>query len=662
MYGNNQQQSLPVPADQPIHNLIQFDPQYSPAPYPNYNIEPAIQNVLPLISTVSANEVQNNARRSALRMFAFNLYGQSGFNNDAFRQLVCGLADYVAFEAARGNVMDLVQTVVNLAPNYVALVTANLARQYPALQQMLDQQTFNHTTNLVGQFDQLAMAIQNFRRGGMQGGMSSGMGGGSMGGSGLGMGATMGSGAGMRGSNMGGGGMMGDQGSALFSTPSSGNASVQGQTSDMRGRRYAQQADFKTTRVGEDSQDTAGVRIERAGGRAMPEPVQPQAAQPQKPAEPFEVLADESSYKWKPSKSQLYPLAYQPRSTLLYHKVMPDGTVIEILKQRKQGRMDYEKHCLVKSFGSTLQSADARAAQQRLEDMKRSLEVRSEAEPFLDEASRALLKRRVFDDMVMFEPNFESAWLVTMMGRQSKMDDAGKMPDIYQRRCVVATPVYTRENEIDLIKELASCTTYSQARIKMLDMQTRMSPELWYTCERRLTDAVNRTLSLRMCIEKPNIDSFTEDVVDLIASLRKRGEMFATAFEASVTEVLSSEFDLLDVDMEETLSFITENYTSNYLNDEKFKAAAPKLTYLSSNVTLTLLNCLASELETELSTTHGMMVGSNTPFLNELAMQIVNEVGNNSATRHFIRTLDGRIIELGEGLLGNDVYLMKITR
>jgi hypothetical protein len=648
MYGNNQQQ-LPVPADQQVVQFMNFEPQYSPAPYPNYNIEQPIQQIMPLLSTLAANEVQHNAQRSALRMFAFNFFGQNGFNNNNFAQLVCGLADFLAFNVAQGNVNNLVQAAQNLAPNYVALTTAALGRQYQGVLQMLDQTTYNHTVQLCNQYDQLAGAIQQFRRAGNSGMMNPGgmgnMGGGNMG----------------RGSNMGGGGGMGDGGSGLtlFSNPNNtGSGSYQGGGGDMRSDRFARQADVNVTRVGEDSPDT-GVRIER-GGRRMEAPVQ--TATPQQEAQPYEILADESKMKWRPSQQQPYPLAYIPRTTLSYHKVMPDGVVFQILKPREQGNMDYEKHCLVTSFGATLPTRDARAAAERLEKMQRSLQIRSEAEPLLDEASRALLKSRVYEDTVLFEPSFDSAWLVAMMGRIAARDDEGNLPDIYQRRTVVATPVFTKTNELDFIKELSTCTSYSQARIKMLDLQTRMSPELWYACETRLTEAVNRLLSLKMSISM-NIDSFTEDVADVVGALRKSyGEIFAQAFEASVSELLLAEFDLLDMDMTETQAFLTENYTTNFLNDEKFAAEAPKLTYLSSTVTLTLLNCLATELETELSTKHGVMVGSSTPFLYELAQQIVHEVGASSASRHFIRTLDGRIIEVAEGLIGNGVYVMKIVR
>lgn len=687
---------------------LQFDPENlmwptqwvdveNPPFVPNVNVDQRAARFLHIISGLLMQEIQNNAQPGRpLRVYMYNLYSSNNWNNGNFARTVSGICDWFVM-AMETNQYPSEQACLNdIVPKMAELAAAAQLRDVPELENYLDANAHNVTVGLINRLDQIADQIASYQQrqqGWGRGGQGGGQGGGwqdrqrsdwqsrrTTGGSQW-EGSTQrqqtrpadtfGSG----GSNLFSGRQAGgdrwgrgedrSEGSTRFdrrreeptqsrSTDVEASSSAKGFDDGFTGDwRRKEQRVAPTRKPGED------VAVEQTGST----PELNKGKFTEKVMEAIEILADEARGKlaWRPSIDQPYPLAYNPRTQLLYlRKDSSHASVVQVIKDRQEGTVDYEKHKIVRNFGPAARKITPEENLKKLETMRAALEPRSLDDPTLTEEARALLKNRVVSDSWIMETSQELAWVMGAVGKQLDGVD-GTLPDIYHRRAKICVPVVGLEDQSEMIRELGACDTYEALKLKLLALGPTMNPELWQLCEQKLTEAVNRVLAQRMSIEDIRIESFIEDVTDVVPVIGKAyGRLFVDAFNTSAAETIQRMFQTVSDGMEEEIRFMTDNILANYTGEQ---AAKLKFTYLISNVTMTYLSCLAQELEIELDPKKAVLVTINTPFVRELLVDILDQVADGfEYERHFIRTADGRVLELTRGLLGQESLLLRCVR
>lgn len=692
-----QQGTLPANPQQQQYQTVFVDFN-NPPPFPQYQCSQELYPWLPTIATMVVLEIQNNMSRNALRMFMFNHYVQNNFNNQHFFRLVTNLADWMEMEMSLGNFNDPNACLQKIVPIMVEMTTCMQLANYPDLAQFIDQQLFHHAQSAAQRFNNLGGQIANWqaqrsqqqqRQAPQQSGGSwaqSQMGGGSAGGFANAWGSqhnTFGQPPQIQTQHAGGA-------NPLFNENPRPTQQGYQPPQEAGGGRYAHRRQASYAReVGGRNTDLGGNGVETVQYREptrdtwstqplpdnhpLQEPVQaatPVAA-PAQSDQGQMLLADESGLTWRPSLTQPYPLAYNPRTHLLYHRKTATGEVVEVLRARSTESMDYEKHRLPQGFGPSARAVNVQEAQSKLARMAQTLAEPNDLEdPTLDPEKAALLRNRVVDTPCVLENGLEEAWVVCQLGRLAAAH-SGKAPDIYHRRAKVAKTILDTTDQSPYIQDLAECGTFTEVRMKLLGLGSEMNQELWQLCERKLTDAVNHVLVSQLSISTLKIESFLEDIEDLVDVLAKRyGDLISEAFLQSASRVIRTSFALFEEEYSDHEGLLSENFMLEYSSR---LTTPPVFTHLVSNVTITILSCTAQELELEVGRNHAALITSTVPFLQALAKDIYYEVpeavrvadGLDEPTEyehHYIRTADGRVLELTHGLLGDDSFMLRLIQ
>lgn len=673
-------------------------------PYvPQINVDQRAGNFLAIISGLLMQEIQNNAQPGRpLRVFMYNLYSNNSWNNENFARTVAGICDWFIMAMETNQYRSEQDCLTDIVPKMAELAAATQLRDYPALEGYIDANMHNATVGLINNFDGIAHQIQSYMSRQQQGNQWGNRGGGNQGGGNQGGGSwadrqqgwnnnrrQTGGGSNWEGSTQRQSNKpletFGTGGSNLFSGRQAGgdrwgkdgSRAEEGNTRFDRRREESpasRSSDVEVSTAAKlDDGFSNGWRRKEQGVTPKPTTVEmeqtgsTQALNKGKfteaVQEAIEILADEAKGKlsWKPSLDQPYPLAYNPRTQLLYlRKDTSHAAVLQVVKDRQEGSVDYEKHKIVRSFGPGARKMSPEENQRKLEAMRASLEPRSLDDPTLSEEARALLKNRVVSESWIMETSQDLAWVVGLVGKEVDGVE-GTLPDVYHRRAKICVPIVGLEDQSSLIREMAGCETYEALKLKLLALGPTMNPELWQLCELKMTDAVNRVLSQRMSIDDIRIQSFLEDVTDVVPVIGQAyGRVFIDAFNASAKEIITQTFQTVTDAMDEEIRFMTDNILASYEGEASAKL---KFTYLISNVTMTYLSCMAQELEIELDPKKAVLVTINTPFVRELLSDILDRVADDFVfDRHFIRTADGRVLELTKGMLGSDSLLLRCVR
>lgn len=725
MYGQQQQQQSQLPADPAQQRFnTEFVDYNNPAPIPQYHGSPEVQQWLSAISTMAVLEIQNNMTRNPLRMFMFNYYVQNRFANDQHFRLVANIADWFDMEMSSGQFQDPQLCLQTIVPRMVEMTTCCQLNQHRELANYIqDQNLFNHCQRMAQNFEELGRAISQFQetrqrnqyRGQFdrpQYGHQQQNGGGSWASAQMGGGQPMTTDPWNAQSN----GFSQRQPvqthstgtSSLFSERPAQPQQQQYQDSPQQLSRYAMRqrmldeqraeaepvqvqqftAAVDTRRVYEQPEDVTWRSVapdERLFADCeevdftKPYPHSTGNAQDMQDVETREsasddlyeslIHADSSPYKWVPSQRQPYPLLYTPATQLLYHHVMADGKVMEVVKPRVKGSMDYEKHRVPTWTGPQPRKFKQEHADAEMERMMKVYQTPKDTElPDVEANEAALLENRVFETAPVLETNLEDALVVCQLGRLASVEE-GVVTDVYHRRAKIAQVVLGDEDQSRYLERLAECDSYEDAHATLTGLGEVMSPDLWQLCEHKLTSAVNRVMRTQLSIPPAElcITSFSEDILALVPLLRKRfGDFVAESFLMTAETTIRTSFSTFSEVYDDHRAVLTENYMLEY---QLRLTKPPMFTYLASDVTITTLSCASAAIGIELRDDRAVMITTAHPFLYKLAQDIRGRVRDDIKTsdgldeepefeHHYIRTSDGKLLELSVGVVGGDSFLL----
>lgn len=660
----------------------------NPPCVPQFQAPGFMNDLIPVIAAAVAMDLQNNAQNSPPRMYAYNLVSENAYQNAEFAGIVMGVVDWVCLGLAERKFQNPEIAAQTLIPKMCEIYVANQVVQHAELQQNVPPAMQAHINGLVGLYQAVGNEIGAFKQspvyasmmqqqqqntgwGNNQGGGWGNQGGGQQWGQQQGSawaggqnnqrwGAQQGSGWMQQrpaarqftgGLNAGGGS------SGLFA--GGGNATpVSSGESSFNTSRFE-------TRVAEEHPVKKSAWVPPAE-QAVEAANQAQQAAKQvetKPVGSTDEHVDSTKLVWRASDTQPYSPAYNPRTHLLYLRKLADGTVAQLVKERTDSSMDRDKHRLPTAFGPAPKHIDTTKSVDSLHrvsaGVKLLTEVVGDGEAGDEPPKKPLVQ--VIEEAWVLEPTESLAWLQGRLKCLAVMQDQ-PTPDVFRIRAQVAEPFVSNKDERGAIESFAEAKSYEELQEMLLSVEAAMSGPLFAAIDRKLTDVVNRVLSQMLSIGDIRIQSFVADVADLPPVIRKYyGETFENAFLGNQTKFIRAAFAKFAEAEDEVL------LTDNLLMDRVYsKDNEPKITYLTSNHTLTYLNVTAIELELELDPKDKVasMITIDTPELHRLAESIFEAASGpvDNFARHLICTADDHVLELTEGLIGSEIYLIRKIR
>ncbi len=679
---------------------LRFDPTRLQHQFLNLTLEnpPFVPNIptpgpltpfLPFIAAFCAIEIQQKAQANALRTFMFNQYAVNAFCNPDFEALVDATVKYIDLKMRARQYNTIEEAIQHCVPQAVEMLAAMALPQNPGLEQYTDPATQQYAQRLIHTFQQIGQQIQQERARGIAPQMQNPQP----------YGSTPYPGQQMqmhRAGNYGGYATVSavptrttmGGGSLVSSGPASGPQQSDGPSLVKRydGARYAldpEPTDVTPTRAAvaqpfsprTPNQETASMPNTRADAVIDVDPT----AQPAQPK-----LIPYKDMKFKGSFTFPYFPAFHPSQLALHYEVDPTtgATTPKFVRvdKNKEDNMDFEKHALADTvFGAAPRRLDLvnhmdmlKRVQSGVKQMAEQARGQAPGEAFTPTEAAA---DPAADPLTVYvhkawlgETSLDTAWAVGEIERVKQNLASSHLPDIFRIYAEISTTTISDRDESELVKELGACKTFLQLQIKLNELINSMTPQLFGVVNTRLTETVNRIVAQNLSVPGVKIDSFAEDLKDLIEYLESNfGEVVKTAFlrhqEENIQAALHAPEEEVAVQMVDSLL-------------ERFdfqEGQAPKVTFVTSSYSLTYLNVISHALDLELNPDGSAAVLRGvTPMFYDLLNTLFeerNHTGEEGANypvhRHLIRTLDGRILEATKGYIGEaagqNFYLLTLV-
>lgn len=654
------QNQLPYSAEQftaqPMNLSLNNPPWVPQVPL----LDPGMANMLPYISAAVALEIQNNMQKNPLRVFAFNLFGRNNYQNDEFSKLVAGVADTAVIACTKRIYGSLEQAVPAIVIQLVEHSTCVQVQLYPSLEYYVQPNDKPYVTDQINKFNAVAGELQSWRQrsqtpnssyyGNTQQGYSpnagySGGGGGSYG-----------DGSSLR-------GMTGGQGHQpmVYNTRPFGNPAVVGRQMDTgrvfgnAGPPVVQQPTHQPFQFQQPVQTTKTQETQ-----VNNQVTTPFATQTAEITEVEEIVAYGNEGMWTPSDRFPYFSATQRSTHYATMAFLPNSVVKPRVFSRKD--MEYDRHATGGGFGpipSQLKLAPAAEIQEKL--FKTVEQIVSQKDASLGEN----LSNLVVTESTGTVSCENEAWLTVEMHRLCA-DTDDKTPFIFRAYMRINDFVLNEADDSSALVNFANSGTYAELHRRMDSSANIVGRELWALVNRRMTRKVNEVLQQNLGLAKMVIDDFYGDIETLIPYLNEKyGKIVHDGFLAKQESDIRS---VLQSPHEDAVQAMWDNYFAGY----EFAEGAPKpvLSGIASDVSLTLLDCNAHELDIALLPKGGTaIIPSLMPNLHAMLAELFEDAETKRVhfDRHLIKTNDGHILQATRGYLskqedGKCFYLLSVVR
>lgn len=630
-YGNQQQQA-------PDHSRLQYQPIAlslgSPPFIPNVQCEAFLQPYLPVIVSGLILEIQNKAVISsptmALRIFMFNQHAVNSYNNPDFTSLVQTAVDYVGLQIRKTgnqNIDFLLQTAI---PQLVEMFCAINLRLFSHLENFIDRNAEPAIRMIISTLDNTLNEIVRLKSGyqqpqsmfPQQGYVQQGY----------------------------------SQNTSMFPQQNIPRPSVGGSQLFNTGNRtpVTNSMGGKQMSPGKYTQDNTVAAPNIQQLNIAPTPI-PTAKQVMVGAE---VLATET--EWKPGKTYPYYPVYTPSKQVLYLKIEQDGSTTPLLREVSAvaDMMNYEKHVATGIFGPIPRKLDLSNRTEIMKNINSGIKkINTELLQHNSTSKTGPQLPKVFVGTKQYiELSEANAWFYGSIDRL--LANNGVPPDVFMIYSTIAEPVISSKDDGDYVSKLASSPGFLSLRDKMNVFCNNISSELWVACNKRATKMVNKILSQNMSLPGVSIDSFVDDIEELIVGIKD------TYSEAIKDAFLKHQKEYIDANFRTVGTEFMKELETTFIGDVVFpEGHKPFITYLSTDCSFTFVEALSYELDIEFAPDIGSIVTpSNSPMLYSLLEGIFMDAAANNRTfdRHLIKTSDNRVLEASKGAIGEDALLISL--
>lgn len=642
-------------------------------PYvPNRNFG-NLQNYIGYISAAAAIEIQNQVQRNPLRMFMFNIAAQNNFQNEYFESVISGIAGAAELLVATGQLPNMEQAIQRSIPYVISLMAGANVREFPRLQAFLggDQSLLNEIQQNINTYDQIGQQVNAMRQGRIANVQQQG---------------------GMNFTGWNGGAQhqqqVQQQQQATWGQGNMGWNSAQPMSAGGNpiGARFGGSAVTQPA-----NNFVPAVRVEQAQAVASPTSYasryqRPDAETAPPPQQQKEVAMNTSEQEqtveripntpenFRSSPDFPYFVAYDPHTTRAELEVINGTITIPHFFQRDPENMNYDEHATTMTttgFGAAPESLDLHRANVVLMNVRTGIDrINNEAvvtAAGVDDAMPAKLNIAISDQWIT-EPSETTAW-VNASARRLEAAQKHEGLHVYRVYAIIAKPVIGDTDETSSIEKLGNSMTYASLSDNLKASFESLSPALYNTINRKMTVVVNRSLRQELGLRpsEMSISNFRDDINALLELL---DETYGSTMKAGF---LSRQRDNIRNALMTMTPSMADDLTDNTLTGLEFTAEnRPKITYLTSNYSMTYINCLGWEIGVELvedgiptlitnelvPTLYGLLKGIFDDAANYTIVE--NNKPRSTIARHLIRTRDGRILEATRGALLDDSYLLSI--
>lgn len=215
------------------------------------------------------------------------------------------------------------------------------------------------------------------------------------------------------------------------------------------------------------------------------------------------------------------------------------------------------------------------------------------------------------------------------------------------------TPIPVEKNEINTVRAMDNCQTYSALREKMFEAKDRLPEAVWRAIDERITKAINEALTKNLSLKGWAIDTFYDDYPDLVDALQSSySEQLVGIFEGHSTQVIGSALSVLSGE-----SFA--KYLRTIQGDSNGKDSGGRLLAFRDRCSVTYVPWKYSELSLDL-TRGGMVPEAEMPELYAAMDAILERTFDHPVTfaRRYLMTTDKKLIEVRRGYLGKESVLL----
>lgn len=655
MYFNNTVPATPFQINQPEQQFIQVAPGQLHFQL-NLQVHPSLVQFLPLIGTCAIEAVQQKAGDNQLRMFLFNQMARQGYQNQDFLTLCKSIASFAELSLAKGVFRDQQSAIYDASPKVVEMFAAENLRTFPQLQQMIDPMLLQRCQATLAATAMFANEIAQYQRHAQQQ-MSNQV----YGGFNQGMQTTVP----WYQQNQNTGPVQANSfyGTNNQTNQNTGNVSPFNNSNNVATPWNATPAWNNPSNQGNQPVDRFSVApVNTTPIQKMPEIVQ--AAQPQnQTVQPTGIQSPEGIYvkasetKFKPSRKYPYDIAYDDCKYDLYYLIEADGSMKPTLKPvSEKEQMDRNKHFKgVYEIGHEQRVADF-MQDMETKDFKAELASNKPVteEGIVMNSEVDIHKTAISAEEIWTEVDAKLHQRKTNKLRPSAEMVLGFNPDVF----------VSDHNPRPLADKLAKCESFIEACNVLKDAKASITvghkakadSHIYGYLNDRLTENINHFVTKKLGL-KVTIDSFVEDSVSLIDFIEQQhGEIFVNALRNAQTKLINSAVYYFDGQTHENM---LEIYVADCLKDAE---SVPFVTFFSMVGTYSAVNLFYSDLAAGSNVKDlGVAVfRDHSPLLYALADKLyrISDEIDETFDRHYIRTLDRKVLEIYRSQIDPNTYLV----
>jgi hypothetical protein len=641
-------QQTPFRTDGPQTPMVAIDVNRPPVAF-EIRCAPWIQQYLPYLTGVMMDMITRQAQ-GPVSMHFYNRMAQNNWANNDFGQEVANCADFIFLRAQGSQDPNIIP---RLAEAYISLRTKFEATIVQPLRQFIAQQDQYMFDQAAQQFQGEITAIANLRNGVAQHQAPQQQ------------------------------QQPGNYPPPVQYAPPGSPAPAQGYAQ----QNYAAPPQARSSVTGRDyGTGTASAAPQMPPAMAQPAPVAPQPArpapqptQPQPAGAPVLNMADPDDVQWNPAPDTPHPMLYNPVRVKMMYTIV-DGKTKPQPTKTTMDPINYDRHNINTMFNKPLEGQpvvkdNAEIAQQIKNAAHDAVEETNNVDEGGERIEETMGLRNVLSAF-----SLDTAILDLRTEMLAKIDRKNP-PMIFQGYTQVFTALVGDKSEYDLIHKFADSSSFIELREKIRAAAATASPQLLTDVTLKLTQLMNDILRDRLSIQSVDkdpvggieVESFIDDLDALFDILKNRGEneRMYKAFIKDQGRRIKAMFDA-PVLAEEAGRQLHDDLTSGMLtkgwedpNDPtKYRDDLPEFTFYGPTVRITFLNVVSHDLLIAGMLGVGNIVTKqHSAILYDLAVSLFDvETNGIVADRQLVITKDGRILEMFEGTLIPETYLMKLVK
>lgn len=406
------------------------------------------------------------------------------------------------------------------------------------------------------------------------------------------------------------------------------------------------------------------------------QPVTPVATTPVTETTDFTSLKHWKTTKFVPSARWFSTIAFNPNTHDLFYRIHPDGSMQPVIAQKETSDMDYAKH-----VGELTYAPTAPIGVKRLDIDTRQDKLIEQLNDKDNELNAVVVLNVVALNRSWITTEKENIWLYNQIRMNGLKNTKG--PRAVRQGGNILSKVVTTKRLVNFIQYLkdklavtSTGTTLTQPLICLAQQLASTGKKLddgidvdvdaigLNAINRRLTAFVNNTLREEFGRRGGTIDSFVEDVNDLLEYLQATSETIYRRFLTLQDDIINRSLQVLTgvLASEEDEEVIADlDLPDDLKNDVDFF-----ITHFYEQTSFTSIDIYAKELGSDFENNdHSVLVIEKyTPVLYALCENIFkyNAACDNFFTRHYLRTADNVTLVVSLSPTGGSNYMVGLVK